>query len=348
VKILCYGAGAVGCLISGRLSAASHDVLLLSRAEAAAEIRAHGLAIEEPDGRIIYARPRVITSLAQMRVDEAPPDLIIAAVKAYDLPEVIRDIAQACRAETPVLTLQNGIGSEEAAIDVLGSERVVAGSFTLNVSLPEPGRVAQHTRSGGIALAEAHPSGKRLRSLVDLFTTSDIRAQAYPDWRAMKWSKLLLNLLANASCAILDVTPAEVLLHPALFRMERAAFLEARRVMRRLHLRPVDLPGYPVRRLAFAMGLPAPLARRLVAGRAAGGRGSKPPSLALDLARGKGQSEVRFLNGAVARVASEQGMRAPVNASLASTLEALAQGAADHATYRHSPKALLAECGLSR
>lgn len=347
MKILCYGAGAVGCLISGRLSAASHDVLLLARADAAARIRDHGLAIEEPDGRITYARPRVITSLAQMRIDE-PPDLVVAAVKAYDLPEAIRDIARACHMGIPVLTLQNGIGSEEAAFDVLGSERVVAGSFTLNVSLPKPGRVAQHTWSGGIALAEAHPSGKRLESLVNLFTASDIRAQACSDWRAMKWSKLLLNLLANASCAILDVTPGEVLLHPALFRMERAAFMEARRVMRRLHLRPVDLPGYPVRRLAFAMSLPAPLARVLIASRAAKGRGSKRPSLALDLARGKGRSEVGFLNGAIARVAIEQGMRAPVNASLASALEALVEGAADHAAYRHSPKALLAECGLTR
>ena len=80
--------------------------------------------------------------------------------------------------------------------------------------------------------------------------------------------------------------------------------------MRRLHLRPVDLPGYPVRRLAFAMGLPAPLAR--VWSPAARREAEEAnPSLALDLARGKGRSEVRFLNGAVARVASEQGCERP-------------------------------------
>jgi len=334
--------------VSGRLSAASHDVVLLARAGAADILRSRGLTIEEPSGHVLYARPRVVTALSELRVDEPPPELAILAVKAYDVAAAIADLAPACGPGTSVLALQNGLGSEEALAEVVGAERVVAGSFTLSVGVSQPGRIVQHTRSGGVALAEMERVAKRLPALTDAFAAAGFRVRACADWRAMKWSKLLLNLLTNASCAILEMTPAEVLSHPGLFALERAAFLEARRVMRRLGLRPTDIPGYPVRLLARAMGLPAPLARALVAGRAAGGRGQKMPSLALDLAAGKGRSEVGFLNGAVARAAGKCGLRAPVNASLASLLEGILAGTTDHEAFRHHPEALLRESGVGR
>src|SRR5579884_1995835 len=69
----------------------------------------------------------------------------------------------------------------------------------------------------------------------------------------MKWSKLLLNLVTNASVAILDLPPARVVAHPGLFRLERDAFREAVRVMRAFGLRAVSLPGYPVPALVSLM-----------------------------------------------------------------------------------------------
>jgi len=48
----------------------------------------------------------------------------------------------------------------------------------------------------------------------------------------MKWSKMLTNLPANATAAILDMTPAEVFSHPSLFQLEMRMLREALAVMR--------------------------------------------------------------------------------------------------------------------
>lgn len=343
MKVLCFGAGAVGCLVSAKLAAAGNDVSLLARPDAAAVLRRRGLSIHEPAGRVVYARPRILADLSEWHLEEAAPELIVLAVKAYDVPAVAPLLARVAAEYTAVLMLQNGLGCEEAACDALGPERVVAGSFTLSVSMPETGAVEQHTSSGGVALADLQPDAKRMGLLTQLFAYSGMNVRVFPSWRAMKWSKLLLNILGNATCAILEMTPAEVFADPRTFAIEQRAFGEARRVMRRLRLGPAQLPGYPVRALCTAMGLPAPLARPLIAGKAGGGRGDKPPSLALDLARGKGRSEVSFLNGAVARAAGECGLPAAANAGLCEILLALAAGTADRAAYRRNPEALLAQ-----
>ena len=67
----------------------------------------------------------------------------------------------------------------------------------------------------------------------------------------MKWSKMLTNLPANATSAILDMTAAEVFAHPGLFRLEMRMLRETLAVMRASRIRVVDLPGVPVRALAL-------------------------------------------------------------------------------------------------
>ena len=68
----------------------------------------------------------------------------------------------------------------------------------------------------------------------------------------MKWSKMLTNLLANASSAILDMPPAEIFADPRLFRIEILMLREALQVMHAQDISVVDLPATPVRALAFA------------------------------------------------------------------------------------------------
>jgi 2-dehydropantoate 2-reductase len=136
---------------------------------------------------------------------------------------------------------------------------------------------------------------------------------------------------------------AAVYADPRLVALERRCMLEALAVMDRLDIRPIDLPRYPAARLAFAMrtippALLDPLLRRLVAG----GRGSKLPSLLLDLRRGNPRSEGEYLYGAVARAAVDTGMDAPVNRTLWDVLRAIATGETPWDEYRGKPERLLA------
>ena len=357
--VLVYGAGAVGSLVAAALAesapakaagpalmttlpaAGPPAVTVLGRRPHVASIRTWGLVIESAGGRIVSKGVDSITSLDDLAT---PPDLVILTVKAYQVPEALSSLGGVlARPDVAALVLQNGIGSEEIVAGVIGGDRTVSGTVTISVELERPGTVRRHTSGGGVALAPVG-AGAPVERVAALFRASFLPVRVYPGAAQMKWSKLLLNILANATSAILDQPPGAIARDPRLFALERAAFREAVRVMRALGLRPAALPGYPVPLLVRVMSAP-PWIGQAVLRRALGrGRGDKMPSLWHDLERGRRQNEVTVLNGAVAHEGERLGVPVPVNRTLTDVLLALAEGRADRETYRHKPGALLAAC----
>jgi 2-dehydropantoate 2-reductase len=103
----------------------------------------------------------------------------------------------------------------------------------------------------------------------------------------------------------------------------------------------VDLPGTPVRALAAALGLSPFVAQRLLRRVVGAGRGGKMPSFHTDLQAGRGKTEVRWINGAVARQGAERGVPTPVNQALTEIVEALSAGKLNRDEFRRRPEALL-------
>jgi ketopantoate reductase len=136
--------------------------------------------------------------------------------------------------------------------------------------------------------------------------------------------------------------PGEIVAHTALFDCEIRMVREVHAVMRAMKLAPVDLPRYPTKALFTAASLPAPMARLILGRSIAGGRGTKPPSLLLDVRAGKSQTEVKVLNGAVAAAARAAGISAPVNATYAAILEEISNNPNAWSRYRNQPQALIA------
>jgi 2-dehydropantoate 2-reductase len=164
----------------------------------------------------------------------------------------------------------------------------------------------------------------------------------------MKWSKMLTNLIANPTSAILDMTAAEVFANKGLYKIEIDMLRECLAVMKAQNLQVVDLPGTPVRALAFAASLPMWLSRPLL-GRAAGsGRGAKMPSFHIDLHSGRGRSEIDYLHGAVVRAGEKCNVPTPVNKVLTETLLALTNGEIALEEYARQPGKLLAKLSAKR
>ncbi|MDQ2784966.1 MAG: 2-dehydropantoate 2-reductase, partial [Chloroflexota bacterium] len=287
VRILVYGAGAVGSFLAARLGLTGADVTLLGRPVTVESLASTGLALET-GGRTFVALVRVVATVDAVYT---PPDLVFLAVKSPDTEATLPDLKRLAERGATICTMQNGIGNEQMLIAALGAEHVLSGVITISVSMPEPGLVAQHTGEGGVAFAPV-PGGPMPGAALAIFDEAGLPAVGVASYRDLKWSKLLLNLLANAQAAILDSDASAVVRDPTLFGIEQRAFREALRVMRHVPAQPIALPGYDVPKLALAMRLPRPIARRLLKERIGGGRGEKRPSLALDLARGKRQTEV--------------------------------------------------------
>jgi 2-dehydropantoate 2-reductase len=344
MHVVCFGAGAVGSLVGTRLALAGVPVTLVARRDHVAAIRTRGMTLETPRERVVCQRIDSVTSIEDLA---SPPDLVLLTVKAYHTRDAVRTLRGALGATTPVLSLQNGIGNEEAIAAEIGPARTLAGTLTISVNRPRPGVVRQNGVVGGIGIAALDPQ-QDPAPWVELFRRAGIPAGQYRDFREMKWSKLLINLFTNATSAIVDLSPVDVVEDPRLFALERDALREALRVMNRLGLHLVALPGYPIPVLRGALVAPAFLVRPLMRRLVRRGRGEARTSLWHDLNRGRSENEVEVLNGAVAREAAALGVSAPVNAALTEVLNGLAAGRLDPAEFRGRPDVLLAAVARAR
>src|SRR5258707_14025255 len=158
----------------------------------------------------------------------------------------------------------------------------------------------------------------------------------------MKWSKMLSNLIANPTSAILNMTAAEIFADSRLYQLEIQMMRECLAVMSAQSIPVVDLPGTPLRALAFATRWPLWASKPLLGRAVGGGRGGKMPSFHIDLYSGRGKSEVEYLHGAVVRAGAKFGVPTPVNKVLTETLMKLTNKEIPLEAFAHQPEKLLA------
>ena len=341
MNVVVIGAGAIGGYLGGRLALAGHWVTLVDRPATAAALNANGLTITQ-DGMTEVAPLRAVGRLAEA-FDGPPPELIVLGMKAYDLATAVAELAAVCPHPATLLTTQNGIGVEEIVAAPFGAERVLAGTVTIPISRAGATGVAVERAGRGLAIAPV-AAGRSVADWVALFAAAGIRAGALADYRAMKWSKAFLNVMGNATSAILNRPPAELYRRDDIFDLEMRMLREMLAVMKRLDLRIVNLPTASVRPLAATLAYAPRILRRIVFTQViVHGRGDKMPSFHIDLAAGKGRSEVAFHNGAIAAAARECGLAAPVNTALNDVLLRLTADEAARAEFDGRPERLLAE-----
>ncbi len=337
--VLVVGAGAVGSFLGCLLGSVGNEITLVRIFEEPSE---RPVALVRPDGsRAVVAAHRV-----KRTVESSKPDLILVAVKMPALDEALEPTL--AWPDVPTLTVENGIGAEETAARIRPRASIIAASMTAPIQLAGEDEV-RWLGKGGIGLAAATPAAEPfLAPLLADFAAAGLRTARLPDARSMKWSKLLANLVGNASGALLDMDADAIYRNPRLFDLERRQLLETVAVMAGLGLRPVSLPGASVPWLIRAVKLPAWLGRPILVRIVGGARAGKLPSLRLHL-RAAGdspspeQTEVRWMNGAVAAFGRQVGVAAPINARLAELVDDVAEHPDRRAWFRHRPDRLFSE-----
>jgi 2-dehydropantoate 2-reductase len=343
-QIMVIGAGAIGSLVAAQLAQAGHDVTLVGRGRAVDIIRRQGVRVGSPEHAPGLYKVPVAGSIAEALAAVPRAWLAVLAVKSYHTASTLAELLAATTDPPPLLTLQNGVGNEELLASGLGVGHVTAGAITTPVTVVEPGYVVAERSSRHVGVANvAQPAiVDRAAEIASVLAGAGFQVRHYQDWRNLKWTKLVMNLLCNASCALLGWSPAEVWSHDELAMLEIAAWREAMVTMQAQGLRLVDLGGYPLgRSQPLLMALPAAFLRRVLGRFVAGGRGGKMPSLYLDLERGRGQTEVDWLNGAVVQAAKAVGLSVPANLVLWQSLASVAQGIQPWSHFRNRPEVLV-------
>jgi 2-dehydropantoate 2-reductase len=334
---LIFGAGAIGTYLGGSLLLHGQKVIFIDHPDIASSLHEQGLklSIHGQEYRILH--PDVFSSLSTA-LAMSSFDIAIFALKSFDTQYAVESLRPYLSSIPPVLCLQNGVENESILQASLGQSNVIAGTVTSAILRRGTGDVVLE-RLRGVGVARDHPLSAQI---VQDFSEAHLNAHLITSSSGMKWSKMLTNLLANASSAILDMSPSEILRHPVLYRVEIDQLREAIAVMRALHIPIVDLPGTPIRIFCWALiQLPPSLSQPFISRMAGRGRGKKMPSFHLDLHSGRSKSEVDYLNGAVVRFGERIGVPTPVNRWLNQTLLGLVSGNLPLDTYSHQPDKLI-------
>jgi 2-dehydropantoate 2-reductase len=312
-------------------------VVFLEQPEVAGELRRKGLRLFLDEQEQAISNPQAAASLEEA-LSYGPFDAAIFALKSFDTSPVLESLAPFSESIPPIVCFQNGVENEPVIAAALGAGKVIPGTVTSAIGRRAAGDIVLE-RLRGTGVAGGHPLSEALATTMD---EAGLKCRLFQSGADMKWSKLLTNLLANASSAILDMTPTEVFANPGLYSLEIRQLREALHVMAALDIHVVDLPGTPVRQLAFAVQrLPEGISRPLLSRAVGSGRGAKMPSFHIDLHHGRGKSEVDYLNGAVVRFGDRCGIPTPVNRMLNETLLALTEGKLPLDAYRKRPARLL-------
>ena len=350
MRFLVYGAGAIGGYIGGSLKLAGEDVTFLDRPEPAEMLRQRGITIHDAKyGTRNTKNLQLVTSIEEAYASKDVSvkrlyDCIIVAMKSFDTEGAMKALSseQSAIRNSPsaILSFQNGIENEPTIASFIGKDNVIAGTVLTAIGVPQFGEIIVE-KNRGVGVWSGHALSKQIASAL---THAGIHTQLYKNAEAMKWSKMLTNIMANATAAICDLPTSKVLQHAGLYQIEIGALREALAVMKAKNIPVVGLPRTQTTALAFAVrNLPPTLYQPILIRMVGGGRGDKLPSFHLDLKAGRPKTEVSYLNGAIARHAEQIGLSAPINQKLSEILEAIVTGKVAWEEYRNRPEKLARE-----
>jgi len=337
LNVLSIGAGAIGTYIGGSLALQGHNLVFVERPKIAERLQTQGLHLNIGDQEYHIPGPQVFTSITEA-VSDHHYSVALFALKSFDTTAFIHSVVDYGEVFPPILCLSNGVENESALTSAFGIDKVIAGTITSAVGRKAPGEITLE-RMRGVGIADDHHLSSEL---VSAFNQAGLNARLITGSADMKWSKMLTNLIANATSAILDISPREIFNHPGLYELEILQLRETLEVMRAHGIKVIDLPGTPVGLLSLAIRyLPLTISRPLLSNAVGSGRGTKMPSFHVDLYNGRGFSEVDFLNGAVVRYGSQKNIPTPVNKLLNDILLRLTDNTLPLNSYRHQPDKLL-------
>jgi 2-dehydropantoate 2-reductase len=300
MKIAVIGCGAMGSIYAAKLAGAGNDVLAIDSYRPGIEaIAEHGLRVTGP------GYDQTVALRAATVAPSEPMDLIVLAVKASDVRTGAQQALPMLGKDTPVLTIQNGLGSAETVAGIVGDHRVAVGIASgFGASRVAPGHVHHNAmRAMRFGAYSALPF-TTVESIAAAWTQAGFDAAAVTDIAAMQWEKLMCNVAYSGPCAVTGLTVGQVMDDPEMGPVSRAAATEAWTVAAASGIAvAVTDPVAHVR--AFGAAIP-----------------DAKPSALLDH-EARRVSEIDVINGAVPRQGARVGVEAPVNATLTAVIKAV-------------------------
>lgn len=292
-KVGIIGAGAMGTLFGFHLAGSCDVTVLDANPATLSTVEQKGLAVDDQ-------QPRKV-GIARRPADLYDSRILFLFVKAVDTLRALRPFAGQLDPVTPIVSLQNGVGNEDAIRTALGGAiPVIVGITTESAVTTSPGRVRTSGR-GNTIVGSSSPATSRM--VADLLTSSGLQAAVVNDIRPHLWGKLVANCAINALSALLECDAGAILKDPNAAHLGEALAEEAAAVA-----------------AALKINLPFVNPWQYVAEVIAVGADAKS-SMAFDLASGH-PSEIEHINGAVVAFGRRAGVPTPYNDAMVRLVKA--------------------------
>jgi 2-dehydropantoate 2-reductase len=305
MRIAVMAAGGVGGYFGAKLALAGHEVAFIARGRHLAAIRERGLAVQSGGGDIRLANP--IASDDPQSLGRF--DIVLFAVKLWDTEIAAEAIKPLIAGGGAVIPFQNGVDAIERVSAVVGAAQVMGGVAYIAATIAEPGVIRHTGQMARLRFGPVLPEQQAAaRDFHQACVGAGIEAELVADIHRAIWEKFVF-LAAMSGVTSATRQPIGVIRSdPDLRACLEDAMLEAWAVGRARGIALAD--DFVARQMAFAQGLPAEMKSSMLNDLVAGNRLEAP-----------------WLSGAVARMAKQHQIAAPVNATLYAAVKPFCDGA---------------------
>jgi len=198
LKIAVMGSGGVGGYFGGRLAAAGKEVAFIARGEHLEAMKKNGLSIESPLGDEHIHSIKVTNNPEKIGV----VDLVLFCVKLYDVDVAAKACLPLIGPDSLIVSLQNGIDSEEKLSKLFGKERVIGGVARIPANVQRPGVIAHNGPFAGLEFAAINgETSSDLVQFEEMCRDAGIDATIVNDIKGAIWSKFaFLAPFAGVAC----------------------------------------------------------------------------------------------------------------------------------------------------
>jgi len=223
-KLAVVGAGALGSYYGARLARSGEDVHFLMRGDLVA-VRERGITVSYPGEKFHLTPARLHAAATPEEIGAC--DIVLVTLKTTANNSFRQLITPLLRENTAIITLQNGLGSDEQLAALFGTERILGALCFICVNRLAPG-VIDCTSTGTISFGEyQRPATARLRAIAEKFTRAGIKATVHDNLAELRWRKLIWNVPFNGlSIAAGGITTDKIMADPALEAESRALMQE--------------------------------------------------------------------------------------------------------------------------
>jgi 2-dehydropantoate 2-reductase len=312
MKVLVYGAGAIGSVFGGFLARMGHTVVLLGRAPHMDAIQKNGLKIEGIWGEYLIKTVETATDSAEIkkRHEHDSFDVILVTVRAYDMENAAQDIGLLTGPKTLVVSLQNGLGNIEHFKAHIPASQIIAGRVIFGAKIKQPGLVNVSVEADATLIGKASPDlpDRVVQSLAQVISKARLKCRAVSDIVPYLWAKVAYNASLSPLSGIykksfgelLEIDAAKASMRQVVEELYAVAAAEG------VKMDPPTAQGYE--NLLFNELIPATAAHR--------------SSMVEAIQTGK-RTEIDAVNGEIVRLGIKNGIPTPENQKL---IEAIKNG----------------------